>query len=88
MFFCRFRCVKDELPLHLNFDGSFPILFPCNTIAQSPQGRASGNVPLSVSPEANILTIYLRDSNKCTSPDNSPGVFFNFYKSTLLFYGS
>ena len=43
MLFCRFRCVEDELPLHLNFDGSFPlILFPGNTIAQSPQDRASG----------------------------------------------
>ena len=84
--FCRFRCIKDELHLHLNFDGSFSlILFPGNAIVTNAQDRAFRNVPLSVSPETYMFTIDLRDSNTCTSPDNSPG---SFCKSTLLFYGS
>ena len=72
--------------MHLNFDRSFPlILFPGNAIVTNAHDRSSGNVPLNVIPEANMLTIDLRDTNTCTSSDNSPGVFC---KSTLLFYGS
>ena len=65
MLLFSFSIFKDWLPsLHSNFDGSFPlILFPGSTTVINAQDRASGNVPLSVSPETYKYSIDLRDSN-------------------------